>query len=125
MTTDDRIPNEVIETIRASCAAAKNDPTEFFLSMGLICEELQQRRRNETSDHDAHAIVTPTRLDCRGTLDAVVTGRLTRDGAQRQIAHLIYRERHGALGDATSDWNTAARALNETARRHAITVEPF
>lgn len=42
--TSNPIADEIIETIRASCAAAKDDPTEFFLSVRIICEELQARR---------------------------------------------------------------------------------
>lgn len=38
------IPNEVVETVRATCAAVTDDPTEIWLTMRLLCEELQARR---------------------------------------------------------------------------------
>lgn len=47
--TSNQIADEVIETIRASCEASReDDSTEFFLSVRLICEELQARRAVET-----------------------------------------------------------------------------
>lgn len=41
------IPDDVVETVRATCANAKDDPTEIWLTMRLICEELQARRAAE------------------------------------------------------------------------------
>jgi hypothetical protein len=41
------LSDEVIETVRATCANAKDDPTEIWLSMRLICEEVQARRSAE------------------------------------------------------------------------------
>lgn len=39
-----RVPDEVVETVRATCANSKDDPTEIWLTVRAICEELQARR---------------------------------------------------------------------------------
>lgn len=67
----------------------------------------------------------PRFIDCRPLLDALLAQRMTRDEVHRAVAHTIYRNRAGRLGDASSDWREAAANLNATRRLHFIEIDPF
>lgn len=105
--TSNQIADEVIETIRASCEASReDDSTEFFLSVRLICEELQARR----------AVETPSNQRV-WEFDRYVDGRLKAEGVRISRAGTFEEACRAAVSLASPGSVLVLRRQDETSRR--------
>lgn len=107
--TSNQIADEVIETIRASCEASReDDSTEFFLSVRLICEELQARR----------AVETPSNQRV-WEFDRYVDGRLKAEGVRISRAGTFEEACRAAVSLASPGSVLVLRRQDETSAQPA------